>query len=447
LSGKLVIDQAEVLADEPVRFVVAGCTPGELVTVTASWSAGAAKARTQARFVAPENGVVEPSSQPSVGGSYTGVEPYGLWWAAGSAAAASATQTLDSWPVGVTAAGDGWESSGSLVRVKMARSVRRVDVTDGGLRGIAFVPEGPGPFPAVLLFSGSGGGITTVQCTASLLASHGFAAFALAYFNYPDLPSELVDIPLEYFRAAIGWLTSNVPVAGGRVAVMGASRGGELALLLGSSYPGEVAAVVAMVPSGLVWAGLAKERVPGSVAWTRNGEPVQPLPGSSGDPEDPQYRDGAVVLTPSFEARIAQASAEELAAAEIPVELTNGPVLLLSAADDALWPSVALAEIAVRRAREHGAAHPIRHVSYPDAGHVFTRPAGFPISVSAVHPVTGELIAYGGSEVGNAHASASSWQEILTFLRASLPVSGLPVSGLPVSGLPASGLPASGDVE
>ncbi len=421
MTGKLVVGQAEVLADEPVRFFVTGCTPGEVVTITAGWTVGGTQARSEAQFVAPADGVVDPARLPSVAGSYTGVEPYGLWWAAGPGAAASATESLDAWKVSVMAAGNGWESSGSLLRQKVGRSVRRIDVADGPLRGIAFVPEGPGPFPTVLMFSGSGGGITTVQCTAALLAGHGFAAFALAYFNYPELPSELVDIPLEYFRAAIDWLTSNVPVAGGRVAVMGASRGGELALLLGSSYPSEVAAVVAMVPSGLVWAGLTKERAQGSFAWTRDGKPVQPLPSISGDHEDPPYRDGALVLTPSFEARIAEASPAALAAAEIPVEETGGPVLLLSAEDDALWPSVALAEIAVRRGREHGAAHPIRHVRYPDAGHVFTRPAGFPISTRAVHPITGELIAYGGSETGNAHASTSSWQEILTFLRSSLP--------------------------
>lgn len=420
MSGRLVIEQTELLTDEPVQFAVVDCEPGELVTVTASWTVGESEAYSEAHFVAPESGAVEPGRQPSVGGSYTGVEPYGLWWAARTAAAMSATESLDAWRVSVTASGSTWQTSGSLVRLKVGPSVRRIDVADGALRGIAFLPEGPGPFPGVLLFSGSGGGITTVQCTASLLASRGFAAFALAYFNYPELPRELVDIPLEYFRAAIAWLTSNAPVAGGRVAVMGASRGGELALLLGSSYPREVAAVVAMVPSGLVWAGLTKERTAGLVAWIRDGKPVQPLPSVPSEPADATYRDGAIVLTPSFENRIARASAEELAAAEIPVERIDGPALLLSAEDDALWPSVALAEIAVRRGRDHGSAHPIRHIRYPDAGHVFTRPAGFPVPTSAVHPVTGELIAYGGSAAGNAHASTSSWQEILSFLRASL---------------------------
>jgi hypothetical protein len=42
--------------------------------------------------------------------------------------------------------------------------------------------------------------------------------------------------------------------------------------------------------------------------------------------------------------------------------------------------------------------------------------------VSAVHSITGEHIAYGGSPVENAHASADSWGEIIAFLRANLPV-------------------------
>jgi uncharacterized protein len=185
-----------------------------------------------------------------------------------------------------------------------------------------------------------------------------------------------------------------------------------------------VAAAVAMVPSGVVWGGLTKDRADDLIAWTRGGEPVRPLRASPGQRAAPAFRDGAIVLTPSFEARLAAASPDELAAAEIPVEQCGGPVLLLSAEDDALWPSVALAEVAVRRGREHGAAHPVRHRRYPDAGHMFTRPAGFPIPASAEHPVTGELIAYGGTPAGNAHASTDSWAEILAFLRVSLPAHG-----------------------
>jgi dienelactone hydrolase len=422
VSPALVIESPEVLTDEPARFAVTGCTAGELVTVTASWLVDGDEVRAEAHFEAPDDGIVDPRRLASIGGTYTGVEPHGLWWSVDIKDARAATGTLEPWTVSITAAGQDWESQGSLTRRKLAGSVRRVDVSSAALRGVAFVPAGPGPFPAVLLVSGSGGGITSVQCSAALLASRGFATLALAYFNYPGLPSELVNIPLEYFLAGLRWLTASVPTTG-RVAVMGESRGGELSLLLGSSFPDEVAAVVATVPSGMVWGGLGRDRsAPPAAAWTRDGRPVPALRSTAADREDPPYRGDAVSFTPSFEAALASAPAAERQAAEIPVERCSGPVLLLSGEDDALWPSVALAEIAVQRGRAHGARFPIRHLRYPDAGHTFTRPPGFPAPVSAVHPVTGEHIAYGGSPVGNAHASAGSWDEIIAFLRASLPV-------------------------
>jgi pimeloyl-ACP methyl ester carboxylesterase len=426
VTGTLLIEQPDLLADEPVQFSVVGCSPGEAVTITAAWTVGDEPVRSEARFAAASTGIVEPGRHASIGGSYTGVEPHGLWWSIGLSDSDLATETLDPWTVSLTAAGATWESSGSLVRRKAALSVRQLEVTSGRLRGIAFIPDGQGPFPSVLLFSGSGGGLASVQCQAALLASRGFATLALAYFNYADLPAELVDIPLEYFRDGMDWLIANAPAAGGRLAVMGTSRGGELALLLGSSYPERVAAVVAKVPSGVVWGGLTKDDDLDCCAWTRDGRPIRPLTGDVIPLEALPRRDGAIELTPSFEAVLAAAPPEELTAAEIPVERCGGPVLMLSGEDDAMWPSVAMSEIAVRRAERHGMRYAARHLRYPDAGHHCASPAGFPASLASVHPVTGGLFAYGGTVVGNAHASASSWRETIEFLSASLSGDGWP---------------------
>jgi dienelactone hydrolase len=424
VTAIVVVDRPELLADEAVDFSVTGCRPGELVTVSARWRLGEQEVRSEGRFEAPPTGIVEPGRLPSIGGSYAGIEPYGLWWSVEPEDPRAATRSLDPWPVSITASGTTWETSGSLVRTKLTSTVERIDVASAGLRGIAFVPAGPGPFATVLLVSGSAGGITSVQNSAALLASRGFATLALAYFNYPDLPSELIDIRLEYFREGLRWLTSTVPTAG-RPAVMGESRGGELSLLLGSSFPDEIAAVVAMVPSGVVWGGLGRDSSgPPPAAWTRDDIPVPALRSTAADEEEPAYRGDAVVYTPSFEAALAAASPAERAAAEIPVERCGGPVLLLSGQDDALWPSATLAEIAVQRGRTHGARFPIRHLTYPDAGHMFTRPAGFPAPLSAVHPIMGENIAYGGTAAGNAHASEDSWPAIIGFLRDSLAVPG-----------------------
>lgn len=82
---------------------------------------------------------------------------------------------------------------------------------------------------------------------------------ALAYFAVPGtgLPAELVDIPLKDFAGALAWLRNQPAVDPAHVA-LGASRGGELALLLAATYPQQLQAVAAYVPSSVVNGGKAK---------------------------------------------------------------------------------------------------------------------------------------------------------------------------------------------
>ena len=60
------------------------------------------------------------------------------------------------------------------------------------------VSSGPGPFPGVIDMFGTSGGL--IEMRAAMLASHGFACYALPYFNYRDLPKELWMLEAEYFR-------------------------------------------------------------------------------------------------------------------------------------------------------------------------------------------------------------------------------------------------------
>src|ERR687885_1057631 len=141
------------------------------------------------------------------------------------------------------------------------------------LVGTLFYPATPGPHPTVLVFGGSGGGLR--EGGAEALASEGFAALALAYFAIDPLPRDLVEIPLEYFERAIAWLKEQPAIDGDRIAAMGNSKGGELALLLGATYPEDVKAVVGYVPSGIVWQGVSfgpRLLNPGS-SWTLGGRP------------------------------------------------------------------------------------------------------------------------------------------------------------------------------
>lgn len=81
-----------------------------------------------------------------------------------------------------------------------------------------------------------------------------------------------------------------------------------------------------------------------------------------------------------------------------------------------MWPSPELSEIAVRRLRAHGFAHPFEHVRYDGAGHTIATPWR-PTTVRARrHPVIGQVFSFGGTPLANARACEDSWRRVLELL-------------------------------
>jgi len=313
-------------------------------------------------------------------------------------------------------------ASGDFERLSVAPSVIRRTVHEDGLAGTLFLPGETGRYPGVIVLSGSNGGVS--ESRAALLASHGFAAFALAYFAYDDLPKELVNIPLEYFEHGIHWMQKQEGVAGDRLAVMGGSRGGELVLLLGSKFP-EIKAVVALSPGGIIWSGVAEdEKAPPQPAWTYKGKPLPFVSWDETQVEKLERADKAagaqepIRYTPIFLKQMSNVAAVKKAAIE--VEKINGPVLMVSGDDDQIWPSSLLSEMVMKRLAEHKHPFPDNHLSYPGAGHVFGVP-NLPTTVDRMlHPIVHVEIAFGGNAKDNAAAASDSWPRVLTFLQDSL---------------------------
>jgi dienelactone hydrolase len=249
-------------------------------------------------------------------------------------------------------------------------------------------------------------------------ASEGIATLALAYFGMPGLPKTFERIPLEYFGSALRWLARRPDVRQDAIAVAGASRGGELALLLAATYP-EIRAAISWVGSGLVYGGVVSIGSAPMAGWTRGGVDL-PFAGFVPGAVDMNAR--PITLTPGFLAALDDADA--VAAAEIPVERINGPVLLISGTDDAVWPATVLSNYAVRRLRAHHHRFAVEHVAYEGAGHMIAPPipgVSFAITHS-VHPILGLDFAFGGSPEKNTAASLDSWARILAFLRETFPV-------------------------
>jgi len=83
------------------------------------------------------------------------------------------------------------------------------------------------------------------------------------------LPADLASIP-QYFGKAIDWLQQRPDVDPERLAILGSSRGGEAALLVGATFPA-VKAVVANVPSHVVWQGSEPDRQNKTSSWMLGG--------------------------------------------------------------------------------------------------------------------------------------------------------------------------------
>jgi dienelactone hydrolase len=243
------------------------------------------------------------------------------------------------------------------------------------------------------------------------------------------LPRGLVNIPLEYFENAILWMRAQPWLQDRLLAVWGTSRGGELALLLGSTFA-EINAVIAWVPSGAIfWAlGLAE---PGDArpraAWTFHGKPLPYLQelNSSMDAAPVPEPGRPVAFAPFYLSHLRDTRAVERAT--IPVERTRGPILLVSGTDDQMWPSTALADIAMRRLEAHHHAYPFLHLKYEGAGHLILVPGG-PRTVRTVAlrvpGCEGLLLDQGGTPELDAEAGADAWRSVLEFLQAAIDARG-----------------------
>ena len=386
------ITPAAVLVDERFSVAVAGLAPGHDVTI-----------RVDGNGVWHSSVTVRADAQ----GRAEVADPMRLVWSATGERPAAPRGQVQPWVF--TAEADGKViATQALVRRPTAGQVRVTPVRERGLVGMAYYPPEPGSRPAIIVLPGSQGGIPAPGAHAGGLASRGYVVLALAYFNAEGLPPLLQNIPLEYFATAVEWLKSHPGVDPARIGVLGTSRGGELALVLGSTYPASFRVVVANVPSSVVWPGLSDDAE--TPAWTLAGKPLAGMAGRFGP------ADLALSGRERFLKRMRDAGA--VRRAEIPVERIGGPLLMFSGKDDQLWPSDVFAERVVARLEEHGFKHPVEHYSYEHAGHQITRPFVPTSDVREVrlHPVTMRPNMMGGTPEGQARANEDSWEKLLSFL-------------------------------
>lgn len=420
--------------DTPLDIVLEHFPPGAEVTVRTGmrdllgrrWAA-------RATFLIDEDGVVEIATQAPLDGSYRQADPMGLIWSmaedlSGGIVPPPEDDPLPPQALTIAAEVEGLPGIDLVIdRLRLPLGVERALVRTHGLVGTLFTPASGGPHPGVILLGGGEGGLHEID--GALLAAHGFAVLSLAYFGAAGLPEALVEVPLEYFATAVSFLESIEPVRGDRLAIMGSSRGGEAALLV-ASVDARLRAAVSVVGSGVMTQGVPRadtllEMVVNHVpAWTQDGRPLAYLPANV-PPElaDQIGNDEPVELALSY--RDSLADADAVAAAAIPVERINGPVLLLSSGQDKTWPCQALTEVAAGRLR--GAGRAFDHVVYEGAGHSIAAPPYGPATEMTTpgperRSTTGRELrmAHGGTPELNADAREDGWLRVRRFLHEHL---------------------------
>ena len=411
--------------DTVLRIQMRGLPPGSEVTLRARQAdPHGGLWQSEATFTTGAGGTVDLARNAPVRGSYRRMDPMGLVWSMTPAGTATAgpTGVLAPTHLEVTATVGGVQvAAASRDRLRVPDGLRRIEVADHGLAGVLYAADGP-PRPGVLLLGGAEGGLH--EDDAALLAAHGYAVLALAYYGAPGLPATLERIPLEYFGVAVDYLRGCHLVRARQIAAIGASKGGEAALLAAATFPG-ITAVVSVVGSGAITQGISQDVQAGSfldimstpvACWTHQDRELPYLPNIVTPELEHLVTAGAPVpLRMTFEPALSDTTL--LSAATIPAEQIKGPVLLISATDDQGY-GPAFHDIAARRLTSRASQHSWKHLIHEHAGHLIAAPPCRPATTTQT-PGPGVTFHHGGTPEANARACAATWQQTLRFLQAA----------------------------
>lgn len=412
--------------DEDLSIRASGLPPGSRVGLQTVVHDGAQVPwRSRVTFlVGPEGEVDTARHTPLPGGSYRELYGHGPLWSVRSRTGRYFVKTK---PTPLTYTFTLWQAGSrrrqthplatATIQRHFGDDVVHTPIHEGPVLGTLHHREGT-PAPGVLLLGGSEGRL--LDHAGSLLASHGYAVLTLAYFGQEDRPSDLMRVDLGDVDAAIALLADH-PACDGRIGIIGASRGAELALQVAADND-RVGLVVASSPSALRQPGVSRDFTDHSQpAWVREGEVLGYNPGRL------RLRDWAGMLGRAFTRRpLRQASSfrralsdpAKVARAAIPVERAQGPLLLISGLEDQVWPSAQFATMIRRRLEADRWPGQVREVRLADVGHF----AAFPYNIPTLPPITQVRamrtfeIDFGGEVPAHARAAWSTWDQILDAL-------------------------------
>lgn len=411
--AKLTAVPLSALVDEPVHIWVTGLAPFQVVCLQASLKDEKGNLfSSQAFYRASEVGEVDLERDSSLGGDYMGVHPMGLFWSLKPEKLLSRLVKRDvmnspyqihiklchpSFPIKGVVVSPPLDSL-ILERWYVAPGVTRIQVKEDHIRGALFLPPGEGPFPGVIdLFGGAGG---LIEFRASLLASHGFATLALAYWGYDDLPSRLEKVDLEYFEEGVEFLLRHPKVLGPGVGILSVCIGAEIGLSMAINLKQITATVLINGPTFVT-----------SNPHVYRGQVNPPTPCNA-----EFVQTNALGLVEFY--RTYEETADKDSKYCFPIEKAHGHFLFVVGEDDKNLNSKVHANQATAQLMKNGKKN-WTLLSYPGAGHLIEPPYS-PMCQASRMPTVIPNINWGGEVIPHAAAQEHSWKEIQKFLKQHL---------------------------
>ncbi|XP_059184334.1 bile acid-CoA:amino acid N-acyltransferase-like [Centropristis striata] len=418
LAPLLTASPARALIDEQISIKGRFLPPQSPITVCAQMHCDDGDLwESFAHYNTNTDGTLNLSRDHSVGGSYLGCEPMGLFWglqpAPGSRKGLRMRKKYVATPYvthlslleGHVSPSERQSTELAAVtseRWYMAPGIQRIEIRQDGVVGTLFLPPGPGPFPAMLDMWGMGGGL--VEYRAALFASRGYASFSLAYFRHKDLPGSpnQMNVGDSYLKSAFQLLQNHSRVCADRIGIIGLSFGVYLTLRLATQTGVKPSCLICINgPVGSTFSladeeGRTEHVDSNQKYWTYDDQGYV------------IFRDVSSLknLPPENKAKI-----EDLSC----------PIMLIVGEDDLSSSSKENADLVKETLTAVGKSQLLTYLSYPGAGHLIEPPytPTARMSLWSVKP-TKMFTLWGGHPAPHAAAQEHSWKKILDFIETNL---------------------------
>mgnify|MGYP000014665865 CR=1 FL=1 len=217
--------------------------------------------------------------------------------------------------------------------------------------------------PLIVGLGGSEGGNAWTsdywKKTRDQFIEKGYAFLAIGYFGANGTPKLLEKIAIEDVHNAIKVATNNKKVNNKKIAIVGGSRGADLALLVGSYYE-DIDCIVGLVASNAVFPGNTNHFT--TSTWTFKDKELPFVPVNEEAIPYMMKRD----LRGAFASMLKDTVAEKKAL--IKVEKIKAPILLVSATKDEVAPTTPMSEKIIERLKAYKFKYPTEHIAI-EGGH------------------------------------------------------------------------------